>query len=114
VTVSLRIEGAPHPLPAGLGLSAFRIIQEALTNVLRHAAGARASVTIRYEPTDLLLTIEDDGIRDDRPDDDGRVRYGHLGMRERVALFGGWLRAGATPDGGYLVAACLPLDRESA
>jgi signal transduction histidine kinase len=114
MVVTLRVEGPQRPLPAGLGLSAFRIVQEALTNVLKHAAGARAWVTVRYEPTALLLSIEDDGVTSDRHEEGSRVRYGHLGMRERVALFGGWLRTEEGPSGGFLVVACLPLDQEPA
>jgi signal transduction histidine kinase len=113
--VTLRIEGTPRPLPAGLDLSAFRIVQEALTNVLKHAGPARASVVVRYEESRLWLTIDDDGFgpngwRAGR----SQPRYGHLGMRERVALFGGELRLGARPAGGYRVSVSLPLDGEPA
>jgi signal transduction histidine kinase len=112
--VTLRIEGIPRPLPAGLDLSAFRIVQEALTNALRHAGPARADVIVRYEESRLLLTVDDDGFG---PNGQGarttRPKYGHLGMRERVALFGGDLRIGARPGGGYRVAAVMPLDGES-
>ena len=113
--VTLRTVGAPRPLPAGLDLSAFRIVQEALTNILKHAGPAHADVTVQYEETSLRLTIDDDGLgsvgwRDGAP----QPRYGHLGMRERVALFGGELRVGAKPGGGYRVSASMPLDREPA
>jgi signal transduction histidine kinase len=111
VPVRLTIEGSPRPLPVGLDLSAYRIVQEALTNVLKHAGPSRAEVLMRYRPTRLELTITDDGagVGDD---DVHRIRYGHLGMRERVALFGGELRAGPLPGGGYGVAATLPTDEE--
>ena len=113
VPVRLTIEGAVRPLPVGLDLSAYRIVQEALTNVLKHAGPARANVVVRYRPTSLELTITDDGggVRDDDPH---RIRYGHLGMRERTALFAGQLRAGPLAGGGYQVAAVLPTDEEPA
>jgi signal transduction histidine kinase len=109
--VELRVEGAPRPLPAGLDLSAFRIVQEALTNVLKHAGPAHAAVVIRYSESGLDLTISDDGWGFDAPDTDPlRARYGHLGMRERVGLFRGQLRVGPRLGGGYHVTASLPLD----
>lgn len=111
IPVTLRIEGTPRPLPAGLDLSAFRIVQEALTNVIKHAGPARADVVVHYGESRLLLTIDDNGLgpetRHVRPP---QPRYGQLGMRERVALFGGELRVGARPQGGYEVTASLPLD----
>lgn len=111
--VSLRIEGEPQQLPAGLDLSAFRIVQEATTNVLKHAGPATVDVTVRYRPTRLELEIVDDGVGvNDRYTHPLRPRYGHLGMRERVALFGGELTVGPSPGGGYRVAASLPLDQE--
>ncbi len=113
IPVRVRIEGSPRPLPAGLDLSAFRIVQEALTNVFKHAGPARADVLVHYGESRLELTIDDDGSGPDgdqaRPT---RPRYGHLGMRERVALFGGELRLGKKPGGGYRVSASLPLDQE--
>ena len=109
--VTLRIEGTPRPLPAGLDLSAFRIVQEALTNILKHAGRASAEVVVRYGEDRLDLLIDDDGHGPDRrAARSKRLRYGHLGMRERVALFGGDLRVGVRPDGGYRVAASLPVD----
>jgi signal transduction histidine kinase len=111
--VELTIEGVSRPLPAGLDLSAFRIVQEALTNVLKHAGSAHAAVVIRYEASRLYLRITDDGRGYDVEDRDlWRARYGHLGMRERVGLFGGELRVGPMPGGGYEVAASLPLNAE--
>ena len=109
--VTLRIEGTPRPLPAGLDLSAFRIVQEALTNILKHAGRASAEVVVRYGEDHLDLLIDDDGHGPERrAARSKRLRYGHLGMRERVALFGGDLRVGVRPDGGYRVAASLPVD----
>jgi signal transduction histidine kinase len=111
--VALTVEGTPRPLPAGLDLSAFRIVQEALTNVLKHAGPSSATVVIRYGGSNLDLTITDDGWGSDMEDPDPlRARYGHLGMRERVGLFRGQLRVGPRLGGGYEVAASLPLDAE--
>lgn len=109
--VHLTVEGMRRPLPAGLDLSAFRIVQEALTNVLKHAGPATATVRIRYERSLIHLTISDNGSGlVDRDPDPLRARYGHLGMRERVALFGGSLRVGPRSGEGYEVAVSLPLD----
>jgi signal transduction histidine kinase len=113
--VELRVEGRPRPVPSGLGLSAFRIVQEALTNVMEHAGPATATVTIRYATSSLDLSIVDDGwgsiVEDPGPI---QARYGHLGMRERVGLFRGELRVGPRRGGGYEVAASLPLDPDPA
>jgi signal transduction histidine kinase len=111
--VRLTIEGRPRPLPAGLDLSAYRIVQEALTNVLKHGGPANAHVTVRYEEACVRLVIDDDGVGSAGwPADAPQPRFGQLGMRERVALFGGHLYVGARPGGGYRVSASLPLDRE--
>jgi signal transduction histidine kinase len=112
--VTLRVEGPPRALPPGLDLSAFRIVQEALTNVLRHAGPATAEVVVRYGPSELELSITDDGIGLDRSHAAShRPGYGLLGMRERVGLFGGSLWLGTPPGGGYRVAASLPLEGAS-
>jgi signal transduction histidine kinase len=113
ISVTLRIEGARRPLPAGLDLSAYRLVQEGLTNVLKHAGPARADVTVRYGPSHLQLTVEDDGrgtVAQGVPSTP--PGYGLLGMRERVALFGGELQVGASPGGGYRLTAILPLEGE--
>ncbi len=113
VHVSLTVEGTPRPLPGGLDLSAFRIVQEALTNVVKHAGSASAAVGIRYDRSTLYLTISDDGSGPRDVDADPlRARYGHLGMRERVGLFGGRLRVGPRLGGGYEVVVSLPLDMD--
>src|SRR5919198_620019 len=104
VAVEYRVEGPPRALPAGLDLSAFRIVQEALTNVIKHAGAARATVVVRYSESRLEIRVTDDGLGPPGgPVSDSRPRYGHLGMRERVALFGGELRVGPGPGGGYQV-----------
>jgi signal transduction histidine kinase len=122
VPVLLTIEGERRPLPVGLDLSAFRIVQEGLTNVLKHSRPSRVDVVVRYRPRSLELMITDDGadVHEERAehidgvDDDHapRIRYGHLGMHERVALFGGELSAGPLSGGGYRVSATLPTDEE--
>ena len=110
---TLRIEGDQRPLPAGLGLSAFRIVQEAITNVLKHAGPASVEVIVRYHRSRLELEIDDDGAGvHEQQTDSLRPRYGHLGMQERVAMFGGTLSVGVRPQGGYRVAASLPIDQE--
>jgi signal transduction histidine kinase len=109
--VRLRVEGTPSPLPAGVDLSAYRIIQEALTNVVKHAGPARAQVVVGYGDQEVTVEVTDDGRGVTAPTDNGRARVGHglIGMRERVAAFGGDLEVGPRPDGGYRVAARLPL-----
>jgi signal transduction histidine kinase len=115
--VEVSVEGEPRPLPAGVDLSAYRIVQEALTNALRHGGSDRARVLVCYREHDLELQIHNGGVESaggrqssdsDRPD--GRSGHGLIGMRERVAMFGGTLEAGTRPGGGYRVAARLPLD----
>jgi signal transduction histidine kinase len=104
--VELRVEGAAIQLPSGLDLSAYRIIQEALTNTLKHAGSARANVTVTYGPDALDLEVVDNG----HGSSNGHVGgHGLVGMRERVALFGGELETGRRPEGGYRVHAHLPL-----
>jgi signal transduction histidine kinase len=109
--VSLEVEGAPRPLSAAVELSAFRIVQEALTNSLKHAAAEHVRVRIRYGDT-LELEIRDDGAGDGNAVG-ATAGSGLIGMRERVALLGGVLAAGATPGGGYRVAAEIPIDEAS-
>jgi signal transduction histidine kinase len=106
--VRLTIEGQPQPLPTGVELSAFRIVQEALTNTLKHAGPADAQVVLRWDRDALDVEISDDG---QGPTDSGDPVPGHglVGMRERVALFGGTLQAGARPGGGFRVRARFPL-----
>jgi signal transduction histidine kinase len=112
--VDLTVEGEPRPLPAGIDLSAYRIVQEALTNSLKHAGPARATVRVCYGSRALEVQVWDDGRgRNGRVADDGRLDgdgHGLIGMRERVALFGGALEVGPRPGGGFRVAARLPLE----
>jgi signal transduction histidine kinase len=111
LAVRLGVEGTPSPLPAGVDLSAYRIVQEALTNVVKHAGPARAQVVVGYGDRDVTVEVTDDGRGVTAPTGDGRARVGHglIGMRERVAAFGGNLEAGPRPGGGFRVAARLPL-----
>jgi signal transduction histidine kinase len=109
LAVDLRMDGEPRPLPPGADLSAYRIVQEALTNVIKHAGGARAEVSIRYGPSALELSVIDDGVG---PSQNGVGGHGLVGMRERVALFGGELVTGPGPGGrGYSLRALLPFER---
>ena len=113
--VELRVEGAPVALPAGVDLAAFRIVQEALTNTARHAGRAHARVVVRYEPCAVELEIGDDGGGPAATDaGDGGGGHGLVGMRERVALYGGTLDAGRRPGGGFRVHARLPIAPPSA
>jgi signal transduction histidine kinase len=104
--VELRIEGEPVHLPAGIDLSAYRIVQEALTNVVKHAGDAAAEVVIRYRARALELDVVDDGHG--RTASRNGSGHGLIGMRERVALYGGTLKTGTRDDGGYAVHARLP------
>jgi signal transduction histidine kinase len=109
--VDVIVEGTPLPLPPSVDLSAYRIIQEALTNALKHADAARARVTIRHSRGSLELEVTDDGqgAHARRLDGDGAGGRGLIGMRERVALFGGELSAAPLREGGFRVHAKLPL-----
>ncbi len=107
--VELVTEGQPAPLPAGVDLSAYRIVQEALTNTLKHAGPVHARVAVRYREEQLELEISDDGSTPARTPDTGGGGQGLVGMRERVALYGGDLQAARRPEGGFVVRASLPL-----
>ena len=105
--VSLALDGEARPLPASVDLSAYRIVQEALTNTLRHAGNVATQIVLRYRPDEFTLEVRDDG----RVEPAGQAEAGHglAGMRERVALVGGTLVAEDLPGGGFLVAARMPL-----
>ena len=109
LTVRTEIVGEVRPLPFGLDVAAFRIVQEALTNVARHAGPATATVQIAYGPRDLTVQIDDDGHDPAQQGKSGSGK-GILGMRERVAALNGELEAGQRPGGGFRVRARLPLD----
>jgi signal transduction histidine kinase len=113
LSVELEVEGEPRPLPSGVDLSAYRIAQEAITNAIKHAGPALARVLVRYGADALEVQVVDDGrgaAADPAPPGGGN---GLVGMRERVALFGGELRAGPRPGGGYEVKARLPFSAAS-
>jgi signal transduction histidine kinase len=107
LSVQLTVEGSPAALPQGVDLSAYRIVQEGLTNTLKHAGADRATVLVRYAPAQVEIEISDDG-HGPPGGDDGRG-HGLVGMGERVALYGGELRTGPGERGGYVVWARLPL-----
>jgi signal transduction histidine kinase len=106
--VELTVEGEPKTLPAGVDLTAYRIVQEALTNARKHADGAQTQVAVRYSRETLELEIKNDG------EFAGEREGGHglVGMRERVALYGGELEAGPRAEGGFAVQVRLPVREE--
>ena len=109
--VSFTVEGDPQPLPGGVALAAYRIVQESLTNTRKHAGPvASASVLLRYAQDAVVLTISDDGWGDlGGTAPPGAPGHGLPGMRERVAVYGGSVAAGPRPGGGFVVVATLPL-----
>ncbi len=104
IELEVSVRGAPRPLPAGVDLSAYRIVQEALTNVVKHAGARHCRVGISYEAGAVRLSITDDG----RGGPAKAAGHGLVGMRERARLCGGELLAGPSPDGGFEVTARLP------
>jgi signal transduction histidine kinase len=111
VRVDLDVEGRPVTLPPGIDVSAYRIVQEALTNTLRHADARHAAVVVRYAPQAVELEVRDDGRAGaGRAAGNGGGGHGLVGMRERTALFGGELSAGRQNGGGWTVRARLPVD----
>ncbi|MGP3953276.1 sensor histidine kinase [Streptomyces sp. 7N604] len=111
--VEVAVEGVPTGLPAGADLAAFRIVQEALTNVVRHSAARTARVLLRYEPRQLEIRVDDEGPAAERGAEGGDVISGGgrglVGMRERAAALGGTVEAGPRPGGGFRVLARIPL-----
>jgi signal transduction histidine kinase len=105
--VELNVEGERRELPVGIELSAYRIVQEALTNALKHAGDARATIRVQYRPDTLELEVVDTGAGNGTGTPGGG--HGLVGMRERVALCGGRFDAGRLPDGGFAVHVLLPL-----
>ena len=104
--VELRIEGDPVQLSAGVDLTAYRLVQEGLTNAIKHARAGHAEVVVRYSNRNVELTVSDDGSGDGDGEKGGN---GLVGMRERVSVYGGELDAGPRPEGGYRLHATLPL-----
>lgn len=110
VPVELIVSGTPTALPAGVDLAAYRVVQEALTNAVKHAAGASVHVTVDYAPETVRVEVADSGGRPGAPAGPGNGR-GLIGLRERLAMYGGTLQAGRRPTGGYRVRAVIPLEQ---
>ena len=109
--VRLHVEGERFPLPRAIDLSAYRIVQEGLTNALKHARASHADVTVRYRPEEVEVEVLDDGAGTATSDGLG---HGLVGIRERVKIYGGEMNAGTAPAGGFVLSARLPLDRYQA
>jgi signal transduction histidine kinase len=104
--VRVRVEGDPVPLPRPIDLSAYRVVQEGLTNALKHARAGRADVRVRYGADDVLIEVSDDGTGGAAGDGLG---HGLVGLRERVSIYGGEMTAGAGAGGGFVLSTRLPL-----
>jgi signal transduction histidine kinase len=109
--VRLHVEGDAVPLSRAVDLSAYRIVQEGLTNALKHAQASRADVTLRYGTDELELEVRDDGVGTAASDGLG---HGLVGVRERVKIYGGEMSASAAPGGGFVLTARLPLETPAA
>lgn len=105
--VTLTVTGRPRAVPSGVGLAAYRVVQEALTNTVKHASGATARVTVGYAPEQLRVEVTDTGGGAGTGAGNGR---GLIGLRERLTVYGGTLSAGRCPAGGYRVEALIPLE----
>jgi signal transduction histidine kinase len=103
--VQLHTQGPARPLPAAVGLNAYRVVQEGLTNALKHAGHAKVNVLLHYLPSNLEIEIVDDGHAAQRG---SGGRHGLPGLRERVAVFGGRFEAGSQPEGGWRIRASFP------
>ena len=104
--VRLQVDGEQVPLPRALDLSAYRIVQEGLTNAFKHARAQRADVVLRYAPDELRIDVRDDG--EGGATDDG-LGHGLVGIRERVKIYGGSMTAGRVNGGGFELSTRLPL-----
>ena len=111
LTVDVTTEGRRAALPPGVDLAAFRIVQEALTNIVRHSGSRTARVLLRYAPGTLEIRVDDDGPATSGTGEPSGSGNGLIGMRERAAALGGTVEAGPRPDGGFRVAARVPLAR---
>jgi signal transduction histidine kinase len=107
--VELHVDGTPFPLPRGVDLSAYRIVQEGLTNALKHAHASDADVTVRYRPDELEIEVRDNGTGTATSDGLG---HGLVGVRERVKIYGGTMSAGTASNGGFVLSTSLPLDQD--
>lgn len=106
--VRVHVDGEPYPLPGALDLSAFRIVQEGLTNALKHARASRAEVTVSYGPGELGIEVRDDGDGQSADRGDGKG-HGLVGIRERVKVYGGEMTADTAGDGGFVLSTRLPV-----
>jgi signal transduction histidine kinase len=104
--VELHVDGEPFPLPRGVDLSAYRIVQEGLTNALKHARATTANVTVRYALDELQIEVRDNGVGSSTTDGLG---HGLVGVRERVKIYGGQMSAGSANGGGFVLSTRLPL-----
>jgi signal transduction histidine kinase len=104
--VRLHVDGEEFPLPRAIDLSAYRIVQEGLTNALKHARASHADVTLRYAPDELQIEVRDDGKAGAGNASPG---YGLVGIRERVKIYGGEMSAGAADGGGFVLSTRLPI-----
>ncbi len=107
--VELHVDGDPFPLPRGIDLSAYRIVQEGLTNALKHAHATRADVSVRYRPNALQLEVRDDGVGTSTSDGLG---HGLVGIRERVKIYGGEMKTETVNGGGFVLSTRLPLSSD--
>jgi signal transduction histidine kinase len=108
--VELRVEGTPAKLPPGIDLTAYRLVQEGLTNALKHAGAHQAEVVVRYGAGEVVLQVSDDGLGDDDGSGEDGGGQGLVGLRERVSVYGGVLEAGRQAGGGFTLHAKLPLN----
>jgi signal transduction histidine kinase len=106
--VEVSVAGAARPLPGTVDLAAYRIVQESLTNVVRHAQASAATVSVHYDPDAVMVEVKDNGSGEANGAGGEHDGHGLIGMRERAAAVGGTLRVGTAPGGGYLVRATLP------
>ncbi|MER6957585.1 MULTISPECIES: sensor histidine kinase [unclassified Streptomyces] len=113
VSVDVRITGAPFALPPGVDLCVYRVIQEALTNVMKHAPAANASVTVHFDEAAVRVRVADDGQEPVLADTTvGPTAHGLIGMRERAGIYGGTVTAGPGPQGGFEVELTVPVARD--
>jgi signal transduction histidine kinase len=110
LAVALEIEGEAIPLPAGIDLTVYRLVQEGLTNTIRHAAARHAEVRVRFDPGHIEVEVCDDGRGTSGADSQsGNGGHGLMGMRERVSIFGGEFESGSRPEGGFRLRARIPV-----
>jgi signal transduction histidine kinase len=116
VPVDLRVTGEPRPLPPGVQLCLYRVVQEALTNVLKHAPGSRATVELAYRAGEMTASVTDDGTGEGVIPARKQQRGGHglIGMRERAKLYGGTIVVGPRSEGGFGVHLTLPTSARTA